>query len=108
MVNGGVPQDSVLGPLLWNLRFDPVVPDEMRIVGYADDTMIIAGGTSWSRTARLMETAEIAVISIIRSGIKGFYAWTLGYIFLHFLQEWKRWPPISASFYLMSATLKLE
>lgn len=45
-----VPQDSVLGLLLWNLGFDPVlraaVPDGVEIVEYADDTLIIVGGRS--------------------------------------------------------------
>ncbi|GAB1869618.1 Reverse transcriptase [Camponotus japonicus] len=49
-VRAGVPQGSVLGPLLWNIAFDSVlrVPleDGCNIVCYADDTLIIASSSS--------------------------------------------------------------
>jgi len=50
----GVPQDSVLGPLLWNITFDKVLRDRTengyRLPAYADDTLIVAAGKTTEKT----------------------------------------------------------
>lgn len=44
-VTAGVPQGSVLGPLLWNIMYDGVLrldlPGKVRLVGFADDVAIV-------------------------------------------------------------------
>lgn len=49
-IEAGVPQGSVLGPLLWNLTYDRIlrakVENGCRLLAYADDTLIIATGES--------------------------------------------------------------
>lgn len=47
-INRGVPQGSALGPLLWVSTYDGIlrhpVPKGIRVIGYTDDTAIIAQG----------------------------------------------------------------
>jgi hypothetical protein len=47
-VERGVPQVSVLGPILWITAYDTVLrcpmPTGTGLVGYADDTLVPAGG----------------------------------------------------------------
>ncbi|KAK9296722.1 hypothetical protein QLX08_009336 [Tetragonisca angustula] len=65
-----MPQGSILGPLIWNLGYDPVlgaaVADGAEVIAYADDTLIIIEGSSWTCTLRGMEAAVAAVTGEIR------------------------------------------
>ena len=62
----GVPQGSVLGPLLWNQGFDAVLDTALSIgvhvTCYADDTLLIACGRGWTRTIRVMEKGLAALV----------------------------------------------
>lgn len=64
----GVPQGSVLGPLLWDIGYNAVLstalPPECNIICYADDTLLLAAGRDWEEaTIR----GEVAVHSVMRS-----------------------------------------
>ncbi|CAK9815594.1 Putative 115 kDa protein in type-1 retrotransposable element R1DM [Anthophora plagiata] len=70
-VHGGVPQGSVLGPILWDLAYDVVLraalPPGVSVICYADDTLILASGDEdWRRTIRLAEAGVACVVARIR------------------------------------------
>lgn len=55
-MEAGVPQGSVLGPLLWNIAFNGVlnladVEPDCDILCYADDTLIIVNGSNLSNVS---------------------------------------------------------
>jgi hypothetical protein len=60
-VFAGVPQGSVLGPLLWNIAFNGIfntsIPRTAKILCYADDTLIAVAGTNSVLVKRDMERA---------------------------------------------------
>lgn len=69
-VFAGVPQGSVLGPLLWNLTYDwaleaPLWHSSM-IVAYADDTLILAKGSTPKSAAAIASLSAGAVITRIQ------------------------------------------
>jgi len=66
-VGAGVPQGSVLGPLLWNLAFDAVVRSQKlpgcEIVCYADDTLLLVTAPD---TYYACETANKQIRRLLR------------------------------------------
>lgn len=66
-VRAGVPQGSVLGPLLWNLAFDSVLrlrlEEGCRIICYADDTLVVS--TS-NRVFGAVVSANIQIARVVR------------------------------------------
>lgn len=75
VVRAGVPQGSVLDPLLWNLAYDEVLETHpvsgCSVIGYADDTLVVAtGGSVEQVTVRAnMQTAAV-IHRIARLGLK--------------------------------------
>lgn len=67
----GVPQGSVLGPLLWNLAYNEVLrtalPVGCSLFCYADDTMIVAAGDTPEEACSLAEEAVKTVIEKVHS-----------------------------------------
>ena len=70
-IHRGVPQGSVLGPLLWDLGYDWVLrgalPRGLGVVCYADDTLLLAWEKNWVSTIRLAEVGVAHLVGRIRT-----------------------------------------
>ncbi|XP_025261901.1 uncharacterized protein LOC112637121 [Camponotus floridanus] len=67
----GVPQGSVLGPMLWNLGYNSVLRGALLtglgVVCYADDTLVMARGKTWEDVNRLARVGVALVVGRIRA-----------------------------------------
>ena len=66
----GVPQGSVLGPLLWNIGYDWVLrgakPRSISVTCYADDTLVTASAADYGEAARRATAGVAQVVGRIR------------------------------------------
>lgn len=69
-VNRGVPQGSVLGPILWDIGYDKVLRTALfvdsKVVCYADDTLLLIGGDNWTRTVRIADIIIARILAEIK------------------------------------------
>ncbi|KMQ90527.1 reverse transcriptase [Lasius niger] len=84
-VEAGVPQRSVLGPLLWNIAYDSVLKtlkeSGCHVICYADDTLVIATADCLQTATRAGIQASLVMRQIQRLGLKVSEAKTEAVIF---------------------------
>lgn len=75
-MEAGVPQGSVLGPVLWNIAFDEILDlaegeEDSSVICYADDTLIVVTGKDCGLT-RLRTSLLVAraILQISNLGLK--------------------------------------
>lgn len=68
-ITGGVPQGSVVGPLLWNITYNDVLtgsmPSGTKIFGFADDTMVLIA----AKTIDELEILANSTINLVQDRI---------------------------------------
>lgn len=69
-VTCGVPQGSVVDPLLWNITYDQVLrsplPDGALLIGFADDTLVVASGKTSEMAEELTNLSLQIVVDKIQ------------------------------------------
>lgn len=69
-VNRGVPQGSVLGPLLWNIAFNEILrtelPEQCQVLVYADDTLVAVKRDNIAEAVSCVELASAMLAMEIR------------------------------------------
>lgn len=53
------------------IKFPTRLPPGCKVVGYADDTLVLAGGKDWGETARAANLAVACVVRAIHGFIHG-------------------------------------
>lgn len=70
-ISRGVPQGSVLGPLLWDLGYNRVLTDVSlppccTMVCYADDTILLTSGENWAEVRSRADDALWGIVDAIK------------------------------------------